>query len=470
MITAWLSWALRRKRIRLQRPRKIVFRPMTAWAAECLEVRALLSNVAVTTAVGVIKLAGDTGDHTFDASVASGNLHLVGSAGTEFTFNGTTAATVDVPLSGIGTIKGLQIVMQAGNDTITFDAANLGTISGNVEVDLGGGTNSLSFKDATVTGKTVVKGGSGADSIQLSNDTLGALSIMTGDANDSVKLSTVTIDGHQVSSDSDDDDDGGIGGFLDTLLDGLFDGWFGGCWGGWGGRGDDFGVSRGSLNIQAGNGNDTIELDSVTGASSGSGGLSWLFSGDSWLFGSQWKISLGSGADTVTFNSVQAPHSLSVQGGSGNDTVNVKQSTVEGSTKVNLGSGQDQVAVSGSTFEGPARISTGPGDSQTVSINDSTFESFTKISVPGSNAKLNVQTAGTTTQGTVFDDPVVVSLPGPSAVANLGTDTGPDNTLDFESFLTVFGGNPAAAVNIATAGTAIDNNKLFLISANRNNV
>ncbi|MGE5194306.1 MAG: hypothetical protein ACM3U2_17590, partial [Deltaproteobacteria bacterium] len=126
---------------------------MTSWAAECLEVRALLSNIAVATTGGVITLTGDSGDHTMTASVVGSNLELVGSGGTTFTYNSTTSATVDIPLSSIGTIKGIVMTMQGGNDSITFDAANLGTISGSVLVNLGNGTNSLDFKDATVTGK-----------------------------------------------------------------------------------------------------------------------------------------------------------------------------------------------------------------------------------------------------------------------------------------------------------------------------
>jgi hypothetical protein len=39
-----------------------------------------------------------------------------------------------------------------------------------------------------------------------------------------------------------------------------------------------------------------------------------------------------------------------------------------------------------------------------------------------------------------------------------------------EEFVSVYGGNPAATVNIATANTTLDDNQLFLINANRNDV
>ncbi len=82
---------------RLRRVRKS---PFANVAAEQLELRALLSNIAVTAQAGVIRLVGDTGDHTVAASVVGTNLELAGSGGTTLTFGGTTAATVDVPLSG----------------------------------------------------------------------------------------------------------------------------------------------------------------------------------------------------------------------------------------------------------------------------------------------------------------------------------------------------------------------------------
>src|SRR5438105_1622684 len=142
LITDWLQqWRGRREKRRLRRPRYRSGRLIAGWAAECLEARTLLSNVAVSVDDGVVKLAGDTGDHTIDVSVVSGNLRLVGSSGTTFTFNGTTSASTDLPLSPIGTIRGFEITMQGGNDTIHFDATNLGTIAGKVEVNLGDGTN-----------------------------------------------------------------------------------------------------------------------------------------------------------------------------------------------------------------------------------------------------------------------------------------------------------------------------------------
>jgi hypothetical protein len=457
LISGWLkSWRVQRDRTRSRRPRPHWNRPFTGWAAECLEARALLSNIAVTTTGGVISLVGDTGDHTFTASVVGPNLELAGSSGTTFTFNSTTNPTVDIPLSSIGTINGIQMTMPGGgNNTITFDATGLATVSGTVMVTLGDGTNSFTFEHATVTGKMTVSAGSGADSIQLSNDTLGALSIWAGDGNDTVTLSTVTINGDQ---NSDDPDSGG--------------GWWGAWWDGWwDGWKHLFDGGDGSLNIHTGNGNDTITLNSVTGTSVSDSADPWHLFDGLWCFGSQWRISTGSGTDTVTFDTVTAPKSLSIQGGFfGNATVNLNDTTVSGHTNVDLDGKQGQIQVSGSTFTGPTSLSTGLlGNNQTIAVDDSKFESFTSISDPGSGAQVKLETKGTAGPGTTFQDPVVISTPGPSAVVDFAA-TGANNSLDFSGFVFVFGGDPATTVNIATANTTIDNNKLFLFNANRHDV
>ncbi len=458
-IAGWLrKWRVRRERLQSRRPRRGGNRPFAGWAAECLEVRALLSNIAVATTGGVISLVGDTGDHNFSAAVSGADLVLTGSGGTTFTFNSTTNATVDIPLSSIATINGIQMTMPGGgNNTITFDATGLSTVSGRVTVNLGDGTNSFTFEHATVTGKMTVMAGSGADTIQLSNDTLGALSIWTGNGGDTVTLSTVTIDGNQTGDESDS------GGGWWGAWGALWDGW-------WHGVEHVFDGGDGSLNIRTGNGNDTVTLNSVTGTSASSGSDPWHLFDGLWCFGSQWRISTGSGTDTVSFNTVTAPKSLSIQGGFfGNATVNLNNTTVNGRTNVDLDGAKGQIQVSASTFAGPAHLSTGFGSGQTISVDDTTFQSFASISDPGSGARVKLETKGTGGPGTKFEGPVVVSTPGPSAAVDFAAN-GSNNSLDFSGFVFVFGGDPAATVNVVTANTTIDNNKLFLFSANRNNV
>jgi hypothetical protein len=282
-----------------------------------------------------------------------------------------------------------------------------------------------------------------------------------------VSLSTVTINGVQTSSNLFDDDwlsgdhdwsDGGWRMGLDDILNGLRD------------RFDSLRHSLdGSLSIQTGNGNDTVSLTSVTGNSGEHSWGMWDCGDRWWSFGKQWRISVGSGTDTVTFDTVTANQSVSVRGGSGNDTVTLGNSTFNGRTDVSLSTGDDQINVTKSTFAGPVSLSTGDGDGQTIAIDDSTFQSFVRISNPGTNSKVNLETAGTPGPGTTFQRPVLISVPGPSATVNFAA-TGTNNTLTFEEFVSVFGGNPAATVNVVTANTTLDDNKLFLFMADRNDI
>lgn len=434
-------------------------------------MRSLLSNIAVTVQGGVVNLSGDTGDHNFTADVvtisSAPNLEFTGTAGTEFTFNNTTVATLDIPLSTIGTIKGLDITMQGGNDTVSFDATNLGTIEGNVTIKLGDGTNSLTFNNATATGSVVVTSGSGDDTIQMTGDAVESLSIDTGDGTDAVTLSTVTIGGQDESSSHDYNGD-------------FSGGWWRHSWfGGWGGDEYDH-LNNSSLNIMTGDGDDTVTLNSVTGNGSTSSG-SWHSGDDAWWGGNSWcsggdhgnalwQISLGSGTDSVSLTSVSDPGSVSIRAGSGTDTVNLTSSTIQGSTNVALSSGDSsQINVTSSTLNGKTSLSTGSGDSQSISVNDSTFAAKTQFSMGGSGATLNIENGSIAGPGTTFQASVVARLNGPSAVANLGGPS-PNNTLTFEKSLAVFGGNPNATVNIATANTTLDDNHLHLHNANRVNV
>jgi len=140
-----------RRQRRLKRPRSVGHWRLTNLAAECLETRALLSNIAVTVQSGVITLTGDSGDHTVNAAVVNGQLELTGSNGTDFTFNGNTATTIDIPLNS--PIKALHInLLQAGNNALTFDGTNLPAISGNVVMQLGDGTDTVVFENTIVNG------------------------------------------------------------------------------------------------------------------------------------------------------------------------------------------------------------------------------------------------------------------------------------------------------------------------------
>ncbi len=375
----------------------------------------LLSNIAVTAQNGVVEFKGDSGNHTMTATIVSGNLHLVGTGGTTFTFNGTTNATIDIPLSSIGTVKEIDVNMQGGDDSITFDATGLSAISGDVNFNLGDGANTLVFTNATVTGRATVNGGANADSVQLTNDTLGSLKISTGNGNDTTTLTTVTL--------------------KSTRGQGV--------------------RAAGGLNIKTGGGNDTTVLTSVTGANTRRPA-------------SRWDIALGSGADTTTLTSVQTHSRLMVTSGDGNNVVTTNTSTFGAPVKVKLGDGQNQININTSTFDRRAVVKAGDGNSSAISVEGSTFNRPVRFAAGGTNAQLNVESTGSGGAPTTFHGRVVVRMPGPSAVVNFGSATSTDKVV-FDRNVFVFGGDPEATVNVATADTTF-NKHLRLFRATRHDV
>jgi hypothetical protein len=411
LLKNWLTGLseLRRQR-RLNRPRYFESR-LTNLAAECLESRALLSNIAVTVQAGVISLTGDMGDHAVAASVVSGQLELVGSNGTDFTFNGNTATTIDVPLSG--PIKALHVnLQQAGNNTLTFDGTNLPAISGNVVMQLGNGADTIVFENTTVKGVVDVNAGNGGDSIQVLHATVGGLAIFTGSGNDSILVSSVTIQGPGQGQ-------SGNGGSKSDLVDG------------------NAGTTGHPLVISTGAGDDTVELDSVVSTGQALGG--------------KWQIDVGSGNDTVTMDFDSDHGFLDVTAaGSGNDVVTISHSIFGKQVSVSLPNGQEQIVVNGDTFNGAVNLATGTGSGSSISVEESGFRTVASFAMAGANAILNLETGTLAGPGTLFEGPVFISLSGASSIANLGTNTIGDK-LRFDKVVHITGGKPAATVNVVDA-------------------
>jgi hypothetical protein len=420
------NWFAPRNRPRLRKTNNSSHGLFSNCAAECLEVRALLSNVNVSLNAGFLNFFGDDGNHTIAASVSGGNLQLAGSSGTTFTFQGATNANVSIPVTSL---KGISFFMRGGDDAITFDAANLGTIDGNVNAFLGNGANSFTFKNATVTETTLVIGGSGADTVLLSNDTLHNVSLFTGGGTDSVTLTSVTLATEQVFED--------LIAAVPSLAQSLGDITIGG-----------------SLNVGLGSDGSTLDLNTV--------------SADQAMFNGFWGVWLGGGNGTANLSSVQTHGTTIVSGGTGSK-VETHGSTFGGTTILGVSGNSAQIDVNTSTFADPAILSTGVGDSQTIAVNDSTFQSSSTFIEVGKQSTLNLEAATASGAGSTFKGPVTAIIPGPSAVANLGNPA-TSNKLTFSDAAIFVGGFPEATVNIATANTTLDNNKLVLISAKRQNV
>jgi hypothetical protein len=416
---------LRRQR-RLKRPRNVGEWRLTNLAAECVESRALLSNIAVTLQAGVITLTGDTGDHTIAASVVNGQLELVGSNGTDFTFNGNTATTIDVPLTS--PLKALYVnLQQAGNNTLTFDGTNLPAISGNVVMQLGDGTDTIVFENATVKGVVDVHAGNGGDTIQVLNDTVGGLAIFTGSGNDSILVSSVTVQGPGQGQ-------SGNGGSNADLVDG------------------NAGTTGRPLVISTGLGDDTVEVDSVVSAGKALGG--------------KWQIDVGSGNDTVTMNSDADHGFLTVTAtGAGNDVVTINNSTFGKQVTVSLPNGLEQIVLSGDTFTGKVNLATGTGSGSSISVDDSLFRTVAMFTMAGDNALVNLETANVAGPGSEFQGPFFVAMSGASAIVNLGTNT-VGNALTFDKVVHITGGIPAATVTVVDANVKFKQ-KLLLMNATR---
>lgn len=382
-----------------------------------------LSKVLVLVSGGTVDLFGDMGNHVISVSVVGGNLELAGSNGTEFTFNGTTEATLDIPLTQLSPFTGLDFNMLGGSDAITIDGTNMGTIAGNIVAFLGGGADSFELDHATVAGDVNVWGGNEGNRVTFSGDTVRDISINTGWGSDSIKLSSVTFQSGSLFP--------GL-----SFLSGLTVG--------------------GNLWINTGGGNDSVELDSVTGTTS--------------LLGGWWNVSTGLiGNGTTTLNSVTTHGPTFVTTGIGNGTVTATGSTFGGPTLIAGLVGQNKVTVNSSTFAGPTLVSTGVGNSPSISVEDSTFQSVTSFVEVGSNPQLDLESAGTSGAGSTFQGPVVAVLAGPSGTVNIGDPNGTDK-INFNGFVYVIGSLPETTVNIDPDNTTIDNNKLILVLAKRQDV
>jgi len=396
-------------------------------AAECLERRALLSNVAVTSQAGVITLTGDTGAHTVAAAVVAGQLELTGSNGTEFTYNGNTAATVDVPLNG--SLKALHVNFQqsgSNSDSLTFDGTNLPAISGNVIVQLGDGADTVVFGNTTVNGVVDVHAGNGGDTIQIENDSVRGLALFTGSGNDSILVSNVTLQGPGKGQSG--------GGSNGDLIDG------------------NAGTTGHPLVISTGSGDDTVEVDSVVSTGKALGG--------------KWQINVGTGNDTVTMDSVDDHGFLSVQAtGPGNDVVTITDSTFGKQVNIALPNGQEQIVLSGDTFDAKVTLATGTGSGSSISVDNSDYSKGASFNMAGGNSVLNLEAGNVAGSGSEFQGPVTIQQTGASATTNLGTNT-VGNKLIFDNVVHITGGTPVDTVNVLDANVTF-NKQLQLTNANR---
>ncbi len=513
LLTGWFTRLCERQAGRMvRRSRHAENHAYASLAAECLEPRALLSNIAVTAQAGVITLAGDTGDHSVAASVVNGQLELAGSNGTTLTFNGTTAATVDVPLNGV--VKALNITMQSGNDTVNFDGTGLPIISGAVTVNLGDGADCFTFKNATVTGAVKILDGAGDDSVHLSNDAAGALSINPGNGNDAICVGQTTIHGKIVIGAGNGTDAVDLSGDVASAITIQV------------GDGNDCisvrdTIVNGSLSVVVGNGTDDVRLeDDTTGAVTiqAGDGNDWVSVRDM-LVNGKLAVNSGNGTDAVRLsddiaggvvvhvgdgsscvrlseitltgqmdpataaqssNEGKPAHPLSIIVGNGDDHVELERIVATGNAQggkwtVALGTGNDTVSVESVRDQGFLTVTakvTGTGN-DVVSICDSTFDNDVAVTLPNGQEQIYLNhdtftgpvtlSTGTgsgssiSVHNSAFDALVKITMAGPGALLNLQVenDDGDDDD-DDPPGLTSFHGQvqltlgASAVVNMAT--------------------
>jgi len=490
LLAGWFAGVCgRRERSRIGKLRRRKISPFANVAAEQLEMKTLLSNIAVTSQAGVISVVGeasDTVDHTLTASVVGGQLELTDTAGADLTFNGTTAATVDVPLPT--TLKAIHIDLPgAGNNTVSVDATDLPKVSGNFSVNLGSGTDSFTLTNATVKGGVIVSAGNGNDSITLSNDTTGEVSIKAGNGTDTIQLMQDTTKEVEIK----------LGNGVDTIS--ISNDTTGAVSLRAGNGGDTITLSNdtsGKVALSTGTGNDTIQLTSDTAGrvaiNSGAGDDAIMLSNVTL----QAKVQLGGddadeghdgrnshdddhgngddhghghgnghgngnsqgnddqnddltedGGDDGEHDDDRSPVLLSINSGAGNDTVQLNSVVGMGhgsggsKWQIDLGTGNNTLTMNSDTNPGFLNVSAEGTGNNAVTINNSTFGKNVVISLP--NGKEQISLTGDT-----FGHPVFLST-GTGSGSNISVD---DSTFSKLTKFTMAGDN--AVLNLEATDTA----------------
>jgi hypothetical protein len=95
--------------------------------------------------------------------------------------------------------KAFNVTTGSGNDTVVMGAG--AGLVGSALLNLGGGTNKVSFTGAILEGRLTVSGGTANDTVELTNTTLGevwagGLNLNLGGGSDTVKLSNLSVKGN----------------------------------------------------------------------------------------------------------------------------------------------------------------------------------------------------------------------------------------------------------------------------------
>jgi hypothetical protein len=363
-----------------------------------------VNYIAVNTMGGAdtVNLVGGPAALTDGATISSTGKLTV----TNNKFNiSTTFGTFTVSDSGpnnvsvfiqAGTVlgKGFNVSTGSGNSSVTLGAG--AAVYGPTLLRLGDGTNNVNFNGALVDGALTIAGGSGNDTVTLTNTKLGYfgqgyLDVNLGAGNDTVTLSGLTVKGSgQVLSKGDltlglssstfqgNMDIGALTANI-KVSNSKFTGWLRITTG----QNtklpdlDSFVINTcqigGNFTVQTNANYHYLDLTGTTvggsGSVSGKGGAKFISEGSTFQGGLTVDYQLtpaGSPAAWIQLTQTTVKGALAITTGAGDDTVTLNNDTIGQATPgavatIDTGAGNDTVDLTGSTFYCNAQFDGGPG-------------------------------------------------------------------------------------------------------------
>jgi hypothetical protein len=325
--------------------------------AEMLEDKAMLAGdvIAAIDTDGNLTISGDNRANAVEISAtAEGNLVITGIDDTTVTFNGqTTAAGEAVDL---GSVTGdVTIDLHGGDDSVSIsggaevegEAAESLRLGGKLTIIGGNGQDKIVFDNVDVADELHIDTGAGNDAIDLNAVAAASVKVDTGRGDDGIVATGLTADGAVKINTAQGDDDVDLNGIVSNRLT------------------VDVGNGADSLNIAAsealiakistGAGDDDVSLDGLTAAN-----LSIdLGKGDDILeangtVSAVATVTGDAGDDVVNFSGLRGSVSgettvaarLAIDAGVGNDVVEVAEATLD-QFFVNLGRGLDNLIADG---------------------------------------------------------------------------------------------------------------------------
>lgn len=251
---------------------------------------------------------------------------------------------VGLPHALFGRVQNIVVDLRGGNDVLTMRGSETKPLDFlALTVNLGGGNNTLTAQGINLAQSAIVRAGGGIDSIELDQVTVqGSTSIQAGNGDNRIRVSRSWLVGPVEV----------IGGLNNDRI-------------------DIHEISASTLRLRAGDGHDTIAIESST--------VDVLL-----------DIATGAGHDRVGIHQVQGPAAFVVNTGDGNDVVTGSDwSLGPRSLTVNLGSGQNEARFNGVTIGGPMTVTAGVGQ-DAIDLRNVSVEKLLTINPGHGNNRVTV--------------------------------------------------------------------------------